>query len=276
MSKPAIGIVGGSGRIGQWFHRFFTVSGNSVLISGLDTEVTAEDLIKSCEVIILALPLTAAVAEAKRVAPLLAKDQLLMDLCSLKEEILEAMMSGSECEVVGAHPMFGPLAKSIKGQNVILCPGRGAKRLEWLERVLLEEGACVSRMDAQTHDRNMTIVQGITHLMTISTARMLQRLNITPQEALTFATPIFRIKLDLIGRLFTYDFEIIQALYSENRHFEEVFTLFGKTLEESGAKMQLGKEQAVAYMEEIQDFVAEFCDQAVEESDKLFDILYAD
>ena len=59
-----------------------------------------------------------------------------MDLTSLKKEPVKLMLTNSQAEVIGCHPLFGPQLKDASGQNVILCPARGKKWLGWLKRRL--------------------------------------------------------------------------------------------------------------------------------------------
>ena len=83
----------------------------------------------------MAVPISATADIIKRVGPLLTKDQLLMDLTSLKREPVKLMLANSNAQVIGCHPLFGPQLKDVSGQNVVLCPARGKKWLGWLKGV---------------------------------------------------------------------------------------------------------------------------------------------
>jgi len=168
MSKGiSIGIIGGTGSMGRWFRDFFSDAGHMVLVSGRKTETTYTDIIRECVVVILSVPLDAAIEISGQIGPLMRKDQLLMDLCSLKEAVVKNMLGNTQAGVIGTHPLFGPFTESIKGQNVIICEGRGAYWLKWLEDEYTSKGAVVSLMDPALHDRHMAIVQGLTHFLSI-------------------------------------------------------------------------------------------------------------
>lgn len=141
MSKGiSIGIIGGTGSMGQWFRKYFSDAGYMVLVSGRKTEITYTDIINECDVVILSVPLGAVIAISGQIGPLLRKDQLLMDLCSLKEAALKNMLDNTEADVIGTHPLFGPFTDSIKGQNVILCPGRGRDSRNGLKMNIFQRG----------------------------------------------------------------------------------------------------------------------------------------
>ncbi|MCK5507136.1 MAG: prephenate dehydrogenase/arogenate dehydrogenase family protein, partial [Desulfobacterales bacterium] len=85
MNKINIGIIGGTGGMGRWFKRFFSEAGHNVLISGRKTELTYKDVVKKCDVVILSVPIDAAISIAGEIGPLMSQNQLLTDFCSLKE-----------------------------------------------------------------------------------------------------------------------------------------------------------------------------------------------
>lgn len=276
MSKGiSIGIIGGTGSMGQWFRKFFSDAGHTILISGRKTELTPADIGKICDVIILSVPLDAAVAFSLEIGPLLNNNQLLMDVCSLKEKILKSMLCNTSAEVIGTHPLFGPFTESIKGQNVILCRGRGEYWLKWLEDEYTSKGAVVSLMDPSSHDRHMAIVQGLTHFLTICMGRTLQRMNMDTGSALSCSTPVFRINYDLIGRLFAQDLDLYKSIINNNKHFNDVFEVFLSSVYEGKSALLSGRDDGGSpYLENIREFFKDSCKEALKESNKIISALY--
>ncbi|MEW6327809.1 MAG: prephenate dehydrogenase/arogenate dehydrogenase family protein [Thermodesulfobacteriota bacterium] len=206
-----IGLVGGSGKMGQWFRRFFTAAGYSVEIAGRRTALTPVELAKKSQVLIVTVPIAVTCATIKELGPYLAKDALFMDLTSLKKEPVEAMLKYSEAEVVGTHPLFGPRERSLKGKNIVLCPARGKRWLPWLKDLFGSYGGHVQIMSPDEHDRAMAIVQGLVH-----TAHMAVGLTIAGSKIPLYtlegaATPNFRKKMEQVRRLFSQD----PALYAQ-------------------------------------------------------------
>ena len=276
MKRVTIGIIGGNGQMGQWFNRFFSGAGHRVLLSDLKTELSPKDIAQQSDVVILSVPLDAALILAREIGPVLRKEQLLMDFCSMKEEIVEAMYRFSPAEVVGTHPLFGPYPDTIHGQNMIICPQRGDQWRNWLENELRKEGAIVTCMTPEIHDRNMAVVQGLTHMLTVCLGRLLQKLNMNPKETMLYSTPVFRIHLDLIGRLFLQDPNLYDDLIGGNRHVPEVLEEFISVLNEGRQNLLSGnKGQGAAFMEEISHFFDHFCQRGLDESNKIIEAVYA-
>jgi prephenate dehydrogenase len=209
------------------------------------------------------------------IGPALSEDQLLMDVCSLKEFILKEMLRSTSAQVAGTHPLFGPFTGSMKKQNIIICPGRGSEWLGWLEKEFTSKGAVVTRMDAAAHDRNMAVVQGLTHFITVCTGRVLQKLNMSPDEARTCSTPIFKLKLDLVGRLFAQDLHLYQKLIGGNAYSKDVLDMFSAVAEEAKEMLLSGQnDTGTGYLEDIRRFLGDFCKDALEESNEVLNGLY--
>jgi len=273
--KISIGIIGGTGSMGQWFGKFFSDAGHTVFISGRKTELTPSDIVKKCEVVILSLPLDAAIAVSEEIGPLLGDTQLLMDICSLKEKILKSMTGSTSAEVTGSHPLFGPFMDSIKGQNVIMCPGRGEQWLKWLENEFVSKGAFVTVMNPSVHDRHMAIVQGLTHFLAICMGRTLQKMNMNNSTALSCSTPVFKINYDLIGRLFAQDIGLYQNLISRNIHFGNVLDLFLSSVDEGKNSLLSGQdEKGLLFLEDVRDYFKDSCLNSLKESNKIINVLY--
>jgi prephenate dehydrogenase len=276
MKRVTIGIIGGKGKMGKWFCRFFTGAGHKVLISDLKTELRPKDIAKKCDVVILSVPLDTALSISSKIGPMLRKEQLFMDFCSMKEDIVESMSRFSHAEVLGTHPLFGPYPNTIEGQNIIICPKRGTKWLKWIENEFKKGGATVTRIDSETHDRNMAVIQGFTHMLTVCLGRLLQKFDMKPIEAMLYSTPVFKINMDLIGRLFSQDFNLYDDLIGGNRHVPEVLEEFRSVLNEGKERLLSGnKGEGAAFMEEISKFYGNFCQHGLDESNKIIEAIYS-
>ena len=271
-----IGIIGGTGEMGRWFEKFFTRKGHTVLIAGRRTPLTYEDVARKSNVVILSTPLDAAVGICRDIGPMLSEEQLLTDFCSLKETIVKSMLNHSRAKVIGLHPMFGPYTTSLNGQNVIVCPARGGNWLSWIEETFQNEGACVTRLDPVRHDKYMAVVQGLIHMLSICLGKTLQKMDLTPESSKPYSTPIFRLNMDLTGRLFAQDLGLFSSLISKNAHAKEVIDIFSAALEEGKETIiSSSNEERLAYLEEIREFLGDFCKDALEESNTILDALYS-
>lgn len=276
MSNTTIGIIGGSGSMGRWFGRYFMENGHTVLIAGRSTSLSYEELAQKCDVVILSVPLHAVGPICSRIGSLMSAEQLLMDICSLKKSVMESMLSTTSAQVVGTHPLFGPSTDNLRGQNIIICPGRGTGWQTWLEKLFESSNAVLTHMDPVDHDRYMAVVQGLTHLLTICVGRTLQKLNMPPSDVKRHTTPVFRTQLDLVGRLFAQDLELYHGLIKNNSHIHETLDTFFSVVKEARDRIVSGQpEDGIAFMREIREFLGPFCQKGFDESNILLRSLYS-
>jgi prephenate dehydrogenase len=240
MKKVKIGIIGGTHGMGQWFARLLRKQGYVVHVCGRKTKLQVNDLVRLCEVIVVAVPISATAEMIKRVGPLLSRDQLLMDLTSLKKEPVQLMLKNSRAEIVGCHPLFGPQLKDVSGENVILCPARGKKWLAWLKSILKKNEMAVWEATPEKHDKMMAVVQAMNHLNTMTLGMAVSRMKITPAEINHFSTPIFRSKMDIVRKVFVESPDLYVDIIAGNPQTGAILDHYEKVLKEIGRKIKSG------------------------------------
>lgn len=188
-----IAIVGGYGKMGAWFARLLKREGCQVTVIGRDKDklaaaavelgVAASDRLDKAagaDVIIISVPIDSFDFVCQGLAPHIKPDQKVFDLTSVKTGPVAAMHRYfPQSLVLGAHPVFGPGAKELAGQNFILTPTSDAESdlarevAQWLEC----RGARVRLTSPEEHDRLMAISLGLAHFIAIVTADALVSLD---------------------------------------------------------------------------------------------------
>ncbi len=211
-----IALIGGRGQMGRWFQRFFTAQGLEVLVADVDTRQTPEEAARVADVVVISVPIPKVGELVRTIGPHLRPEAALMDLTSVKQGPMTAMMSNFSGEVVGTHPLFGPGAKTLAGQTVVLCPGRGERWFSWLKELLESAGARVRVTTAKEHDRLMSVVQGLAHFSLIALEMAIRELGVAPQDLEDFATPTFSTLHNLARRLFSQDAKLYACIQLQN------------------------------------------------------------
>ena len=232
MKEVSVGIIGGTGGMGRWFADLLKKEGHTVHVSGRKTKLSSDELARICNVVVVSVPISATAEVIKQIAPQLNKDQLLMDLTSLKTEPLELMMANSAAEVIGCHPLFGPAIKESAGQNIVLCPGRGTNWFPWLKGLFERKGFNVLERTAARHDEMMSIVQVLNHLNTISLGLALAETSQLQDELSKFSTPVFRVKLDIVRKLFTEGPGLYADIIAGNPETEKILDTYEHVIRE--------------------------------------------
>ena len=136
-----------------------------------------------CDVIVLCVAISAMEDALRTLAPLVRKDCLVMDTCSVKLEPVRLMKEilPETVSILATHPMFGPDSgkNGIKGLPIVMSGERcgDADYSFWRDR-FAGMGLVVHEMSADEHDREAAYTQGITHFV----GRVLDGLHLKPSE----------------------------------------------------------------------------------------------
>lgn len=167
-----------------------------------------------CKVVVVAVPLAQLEDVLVAIAPHLASDAMVIDVASVKIRPAEMMLRllPPRVQIVASHPLFGPASArdGLEGQRIAWCPlrGSGHRRAAALLRRL---GLRVLPTTPERHDREMAVVQGLTHLI----ARSLGQLGPLP-TALTTAS--FRRLAEAAALVEADSPELLRTILAENPH----------------------------------------------------------
>jgi len=274
--KVVVGIIGGTGGMGQWFKTFFEKEGCTVLIASRRTRLKIEECAKKCDIVVITVPINVTVDVIKRVAPLIKDGSLLMDLTSLKKEPVAAMLkySKEDVEVIGTHPVFGPSAKSFKNQTIVLCPARGKKWLGWLKTKLDKHRAKIKISNPEHHDKMMSIIQGIMHFSSISICHALNELGVDIWESQDYSSPIYKLRMDMVGRILNQDPNLYADIEILNPETKKAIQAYLRNAQDLLSIIeQKDKGAFVKYFQEAADYLGKFKEEAEEYSNYLIDQL---
>jgi len=274
MEPKTIAIVGGKGGIGQLMASLFADLGHAVMIVDIDTALTAERAASVADVIVLSVPIDITCEVIREVGPHVRDDALLMDVTSIKQVPMDAMLGACRASVIGTHPLFGPSVHSLQGQRMVLTPGRGDEWLSWCRTMFGARGLQLVETTPETHDRMMSIVQVLTHFSTEVLGRAMQRLGVDVEETLSFTSPVYLLDLLMTARHFGQSSALYGAIQSTNPATPEVMQTFIAAAEELRDLAAHGDDTAFdAIFAEVAAHFGDFTSTAQEQSGYLIDRL---
>ncbi|HMI91122.1 MAG TPA: bifunctional chorismate mutase/prephenate dehydrogenase [Polyangiales bacterium] len=274
MVPRKVAVIGGAGQMGALLARVFRELGHEVSIADVSTELTPEQAAQSAEVVVISVPIQSTVALIERIGPLVREDALLLDVTSIKQAPVAAMLRCSRASVVGTHPMFGPGVHSLQGQRVVVCPGRGEVWQSWLEQLLEARGLVVTRASAEEHDRAMALVQVLTHFQTQVLGWTLARTGMPLQQSLRFTSPAYLMELYVCGRHFAQDPQLYGPIEMLNPDTALVTAAFQDAASELRRILEARDQAAFdRVFEEVRAFFGSFALEATEQSSFMIDRL---
>ena len=176
-----ITAVLGAGKMGVWFAKFCKEKGDEVILADRNEEKLAkienelgidtadfEEAVKAADRIMICVSISSFESIVKRIGPLVQEDQVVMDICSVKDFPVRVMHENIKRGLVlGTHPVFGPGSKGVKHKTYILTP-TNEKESEYAEEFrkwLEKEEAHVFVMTPKKHDELMSVVLGLPHFL---------------------------------------------------------------------------------------------------------------
>jgi prephenate dehydrogenase len=244
-----IAIIGGSGQFGQHLGQELEED-NDIVISGKMIEEAREigekhgweygenkEIVRDADTVIIAVPIDVTVEVIDEIGPEISNDTLLTDITSVKKKPVRAMKKYSD-EVVGMHPMYAP-SNSIQGQKVVLTPEKGEKWRK-MKDFWEDRGANIHITDPESHDKAMSVVQGIMHFSELVIAQTMMKNDLDPEDIECYSSPVYQMITDLTARMLNQDPELYGSIQKENPENENVREDFLESVEEIKSAVEDG------------------------------------
>lgn len=267
-----IAIIGGHGRIGRVMARLFSDLGHRVLLVDTDTTLRAGEAAAVADVTVVSVPIDVTEQVIGVVGPHVREDALLMDVTSVKEAPLQAMLQSTQGSVVGTHPMFGPSVHTLQGQRVVICRGRGDVWADWVAQSFAARGLVIAETTATHHDRAMSVVQVLTHFQTQVQGLTLSRLGLPLADTLAFTSPAYLLELYVAARHFAQDPALYGSIEMRNPRTADVTAVFSQSVRDVADILARGDQAAFSRLfDDVRTFFGDFTAEALEQSSFLID-----
>jgi prephenate dehydrogenase len=225
----------GSGGMGAWFARFFKSRGDSVIVSDRDSnrakrlarKIHAKcspsntDAARGSDIILLAIPTNATSEVIKEILPVLRRNALICDISATKSVVMPALRSAEKrgVKVVSIHPMFGPLARGIRGRRIIaIRTGKDTRGYKTMKHLL--QGAHFFLAGQDIHDKRVALTLGLPHFLNMAFAMTLSKRR-DLAEIRRFAGRTFNLQM-LLAEAIADEPETIADIQILNKEFLRV------------------------------------------------------
>lgn len=206
----SIVVIGGAGQLGRLFVHMFRLSGYRVDVLERGDWAQADEMLADAGMVVVAVPIDTTCEVIDKLA-MLPADCVLVDLTSVKSQPLAHMLAVHQGPVLGLHPMFGPDVSSLAKQVVVYCGGRGETAYQWLLDQMRIWGVRLHSVTAEEHDEAMSLIQALRHFTSFVYGVHLSEEQADLKRLLALSSPIYRLELAMVGRLFAQD----PALYAD-------------------------------------------------------------
>ncbi|MCX8188945.1 MAG: prephenate dehydrogenase/arogenate dehydrogenase family protein [Nitrososphaeria archaeon] len=283
-----IAIIG-AGKMGRWFIRFFLNEGYKVEViekderkfSMLKDEFGVNptkdySILKNICKILVAVPLDNFEDTIKSISPYISREHVILDICSLKEKPVNIMHKYIKFGItLGMHPLFGPGAKSISGQNIVLTPVRYKEKrfAEEFKKWLEKKGANVYIMSPKKHDKLMSIVLYLPHIIGLLVCDTLAEYEFY-SEAKKISGTSFKLLITLAESVALEDPEFYATLHTSIPDNEEIGSALLKKLAQWVEIVRnKDKKEFVKRMMDIKSKIEKISPEYTKSYDSMYDML---
>lgn len=260
-------VVGGDGQLGQLFTQMLTLSGYQVKSLDKNDWHHAEALFDGAGMVLVTVPIKVTCDVIREHLTHLPETCILADLTSIKEQPVLAMLEAHKGPVVGLHPMFGPDVGSLAKQVVVVCHGRQPESYQWLLEQIAIWGARIVEAEPVKHDKAMQLVQAMRHF-----SSFVYGVNLCEEKAdidtlLQFSSPIYRLELAMVGRLFAQDPELYADIIFAQQGSQDVISDYLDNYRDALALLKSGDRNAfVEEFKRVAKWFGDFAPQFQHES----------
>ncbi|PPU78825.1 prephenate dehydrogenase [Xanthomonas cucurbitae] len=253
IAQPVVGIVGSAGAYGRWLGQFLRTRMQLQVIGFDPADAGSMDeatLAQQADVLIFAAPIRHTAVLIQRyvaLAGLRAASQLWMDVTSIKQAPVAAMLVSS-AEVVGLHPMTAPpKSPTLKGRVMVVCQARLQHWTPWVQALCTALQAECVYATAEHHDRVMALVQAMvhaTHLAQAGTLRDYAPLLGELQALMPYRSAAFELDTAVIARILSLNPAIYEDIQFGNPYVGEMLDRLLAQLQQLRALVAQGDDAA--------------------------------
>ncbi|MGB1201161.1 MAG: bifunctional chorismate mutase/prephenate dehydrogenase [Cognaticolwellia aestuarii] len=259
-------IIGGEGQLGRIFVDLFTRSHYHVQTLEQADWPNSAEILADASLVIVAVPIRLTTMVIKKLSSL-PERCILADVTSIKEAPLYEMMKVHRGPVIGLHPMFGPDVTGLVKQTIIACEGRLPEQYHWLLEQFQVWGAKIYPVEAHAHDEAMSMVQVMRHFSTIAYGYHLMTEGADIAQLVEMSSPIYRLELIMVGRLFAQDPVLYTDIIFANQDNIAMMKRFAYRFLELLEDVQLNDKQAfTAMFSQVSDWFGDYADIFLQES----------
>ena len=243
-SRKKIAIIG-FGRFGQLMAKYlsedfevYVSSSRKIRNSIRKTGAIPASLKDACnkDFVIPAVPISQFESVLKSIGPLLRKNSLVVDVCSVKEYPVKLMkrILPKNVQILATHPLFGPdsAADSLKGRKIVICRVRiNDKLYARIKNFLKKKGLSVLEMSPQKHDEEIAKSLLLTHFIG-------RGLIESKASSLEVATEGYNKLIEVLNNVKHDSWQLFEDMNRFNKYAKETRQNFIKSIEKINRKLK--------------------------------------
>ena len=225
------------------------------------------------DLVIISVPIAITDKIIHQASQYLSPKTILSDLTSIKQKPMAAMLKYHSGPVVGMHPVFGPDIIHAQNHTIAYCHGRDEKNYQWFIDDLGALKFTLKKMHAKAHDQAMDFIQGVEHFSTYCLGLFLLKNTPDINTLYALASPIYKVKLNMLGRLFSKDSTLFADIIMADADRTHIIKQYSELCRDEA--IQVGQQNKALFIQQfnqVKAWLGDFAENARKNSDKILEI----
>ena len=249
-------VIGGAGKMGNWFVEFMTSQGFDVHVADPNANGETENTFSNWQetndnydVTVVAAPLReSAVILSQMLA--ITRTGLIFDIGSLKTPFKETLKQMAEkgMQVASIHPMFGPNTDLLSGKHIIFMDVGSDQSLEKVQKLFEPTTAQQIKMSLDNHDFAISYVLGLSHALNIAFSKVLSASGEKKNLLSQLSSTTFKDQLGVAKRVTDDNPHLYYEIQHLNKYSLKTITELSQAVQEIFDCVDKGNEAAFVEM----------------------------
>jgi len=243
-----VAVIGGAGKMGGWFTRYFIQQKHEVAISDIN-EINARrfanllgikfyrrnsEAAELADLIVVCTPINTVPNVIKEIIDNMNPSAAIMEISSVKSPVISIMKEAASMgrRVLSVHPLFGPGVEDPSGERMALVPVLNEASEVNFAKQLFPDMEIIS-VNLERHDHAMALTLSLTHFVNIALASVLAKEDIKELKNLGGTT--FTMQLLLSESIMTENPKLCASIQMSNpytiQHLEKFLSEASKLMQ---------------------------------------------
>jgi len=233
-------VIGGSGRMGNWFVEFMKSQGFDVHVADPNANGKTENTFSnwqetndSYDVTVVAAPLRESAAILSQMLAI-TRTGLIFDIGSLKAPFKKTLKQMAEkgMQVASIHPMFGPNTDLLSGKHIIFMDVGSDQSLEKVQKLFESTTALQIKMSLDNHDFAISYVLGLSHALNIAFSKVLSASGEKKDLLSQLSSTTFKDQLEVAKRVTDDNPHLYYEIQHLNKYSLKTITELSQAVQE--------------------------------------------
>ncbi len=246
----SVAVIGGRGRMGRWLAGFFENQGHRVTVVDR-AEQDPVGAVLDAAITFVATPPEAipGIIDALTGA---GYEGVVCDIASLKHHLRPAVdrAIAAGVSITSIHPMFGPGVRTLSDRVICICDCGDSTATRRVASLFSDTAATLVPLDFEGHDRIVSYVLGLSHLINLLFAKVLSAGPLEFAEIDRVGSTTFRSQVETTGTVIREDPDLYFGIQALNPFTPELYDDLRREFEQLAAWIRDGDREAFASMME--------------------------